>query len=198
MWDILFALCLPVGAVIGLFCLARFVVAPFSGKSRAKLQRRPITHGVFALIALSLIVFGAFATFLQPDWVERRSQRKFVLNQIHATGGWNTFKKECESLLAESRTNGQGIQLDGDTWLRLSNRFEMISKLNPRNFQVVSPTNEPGFVVMTLFGKRSGVRKDSYYGLVYQQTANSDECLAGHLFHGAFPRRIVDAIFEVY
>jgi hypothetical protein len=130
------------------------------------------------------------------DSLDRRRQREFVFAHVKAMGGWEVFKRECDTLIAESRTNGQHQW--SPRWGRaLPASCKVISDLNPQEVQAVYWDGKPAYVTIKVFGLHAtGGRDTPFYYLAYQQLSNSDTCIAP--FHRGVAKKIADSVFEVY
>src|ERR1039458_8114425 len=148
MWS-LFILCLPIGCVIGGLVVARHIAALFSEKSRRLVRERFGTHLFLLALASVLFLMGFYAPLLPPAWVERRSQREFVFTNIEAAGGWRAFKKECDTLISQSRTSGHY------QWFRhgeaLPASCAILCKLHPLEVRVVPQGETPAYVQIEVF-----------------------------------------------
>ena len=148
------------------------------------------------LLATLYLVWTCGLISWVADSRDRHRQREFVFAHVEAMGGWEAFKRECETLIAESRTNGQ------HQWFPRFGRVlpascKVISDLNPQDVQAVYSDGKPPYVTIKVFGLHStGGRDTPFYYLVYQQLSNSATCIAP--FHRGVAKKIADSVFEVY
>ena len=128
--------------------------------------------------------------------MDRHRQREFVFAHVEAMGGWEALKRECDTLIAESRTNGQ------HQWFPRLGRVlpascKVISDLKPQEVQAVYWDGKPPYVTIKVFGLHAtSGRGTPFYYLAYQQLSNSDTCIAP--FHRGVAKKIADSVFEVY
>ena len=153
-------------------------------------------------IGVIVIFFFLVLPFIQMHWPlpEPRAEREFCFTNIEAGGGWNAFSKECDTLIEHTRISGKQHWSSND--LSLS-QCKIISALNPRSVYV---NVEGGKIIYVdlFFSKekpnKGGLLKQ-FYGLIYQQFPNSDQCVVRglyqqpDLFHF---NRITNSLFEVF
>ena len=93
----------PILGWISFLFLVRIIAATFSSKSRELIRKNPVRHlfwGGFAFlyfIGIQLLLGG----YWPPPSVERRTQRRIVLDRIQSIGGWETLRRECLSLMRQ-------------------------------------------------------------------------------------------------
>jgi hypothetical protein len=159
-------------------------------------------------IFLFVVVAVTDRRYWPPPWLERRAQREFVFTNVVAAGGWSAFSAECDSLISQSRISGQnqwfmpfGKFPDSLIGNKFPASYKIISRLKPIEVDVVALDNKPAYVSIQVFGlHRTGGHDTPMYLLVYQQAANSDQCVAANLFNviKLKPMKITDSVFEIY
>ena len=156
---------------------------------------KAVLWAVIILTALYLVWISGLVSWV-ADSLDRHRQREFVFAHVKAMGGWEAFKRECDTLIADSRTNGQ------HQWFPHLGRVlpascKVISDLNPQEVQAVYSDGKPPYVTVKVFGLHAtGGRGTPFYYLAYQQLSNSDTCIAP--FHRGVAKKIADSVFEVY
>ena len=156
---------------------------------------KAVLWAVIILTALYLVWISGLVSWV-ADSLDRHRQREFVFAHVKAMGGWEAFKRECDTLIADSRTNGQ------HQWFPHLGRVlpascKVISDLNPQEVQAVYSDGKPPYVTVKVFGLHAtGGRGTPFYYLAYQQLSNSDTCIAP--FQRGVAKKIADSVFEVY
>jgi hypothetical protein len=191
---ILFMVC-PLAA---LTFIVRVACAPFSPKVSDEMHRHPVIHwiwGGFAFLGVLL-----FLGVLNPSaWplpsIERREQRRKLLERLESAGGWDAIRRDCV-VLTEQHTNGFYSHW-GDT-----NLPSAILALKPRTVEY-SP--HYGRVSMRIFGIHStGGHSTPYFGLEvvtrktedYKPGAGYGGGVSGN-YHSTFSE-VADGIYEIY
>jgi hypothetical protein len=194
---LLFFVCL----LTTLFFIARLICAPFSSKVSGRIRRRPIMHGVWGLFAF-LSVLGYLGVFyssrVSPISVERRTQRKKVVERVQFAGGWDAIRRGCVSL-AEQNTNGFYSH-----WQDTNGLPAAIVALKPL---MVEYQPQYGCVRVTIFGIQStGGHSTPYFGLEVDTSTNSVGYNHGTGYdgggvvgnHHSTCNQVAEGIYEVY
>ena len=133
---------------------------------------------------------------------EPRAQRDFVFTNVEAEGGWNEFKTECDLFINQSRTSEhQHLSSNGNNPSLAS--YKIISTLKPRSIYVGTTSDKLDYVSI-FFPKEKpnkGGPLKQFYGLIYQQFTNTDQCIVRSSFQqpNLFRfNKITNSVFEFY
>jgi len=181
---------------------------------------RPQNHFTWTHVAilLGVVVFiyfvprllNSFPSGLPPDWIERRSQRRLVLERIQSIGGWDALKRDC-ALLVEQHKN------ENFYWSRSSSTNALpaaIAALKPMEVRFYPPgvfggSNQDTLVPVVrirIFGLHAtGGNSTPYLGLevvcstntgAYEPKRGNSGGASGNRY-STF-RRVAENVFEIY
>jgi len=149
-------------------------------------------------LILSLYLGLAYLpSFWPPRWMERRDQRKQVIQRVEAAGGWAKLVQDTQILLA---TNDS-------PYVRISPRWETnfvlpttIATLKTRDVEL-SKMEGPSTALLHIFGYHStGGRGQANYWLFVVEEGSEKKAIESlrSRFSNRTIRQITNSVFEVY
>ena len=153
---------------------------------------------VLLLVIFVAYCFAYFTTWWPPISVERRTQRKKIVELVQAAGGWDALRRDCVSF-AEQHTNGFSSH-----WRQTNDLPKAIVALRPLTVQYEP---EYGCIRMRIFGAHStGGRSRPYFGLEVDTSTNSAAYKHGTGYdnggvignHHEIANQVADGIYEIY
>ncbi|MGN6556013.1 MAG: hypothetical protein ACTHLW_20080 [Verrucomicrobiota bacterium] len=175
-------------------------------------RKNPLRFVVWTILA-ALFVFYIFPRLLMawpPDWIERRTQRRLILERIESVGGWNALKRECMTLVGQ-HTN------EPFEWFRYGDTNALpptLAALKPMEIRFYPPgifrgsqqdTSVP-VVHIRIFGMPStGGNASPYLGLEVVCSTNTGAYEPRRGYSGGVPgnrhstfRKVAENVFEIY
>ncbi len=163
--GLIFAILLGISLVVFLihFLSKRVSTSLASGEDKTLTVGGKILVYTCKWVVIIFVLFLLFncITFWPPHWLERMQQRKIVMQRVQAAGGWETIRKDCESIVAANATNGFG-------WFRDLKDEPPLPKflaiLNPQQVVLWPEANGMQSIRVQIFGghSTSGRGQDFY------------------------------------
>jgi len=204
---VLFVFC-PIAAFL---FYVRALCSLFSSKVSGQMGRHPVIHAIWGCLAF-LVVLDIFGGFHPSGWIltaiDRRTERKQVIEQVQLAGGWAALQKACDALVEQNRD-------EVFYWHRGSTNAlpATLTALKPWDIQFIPPAvlrerkQEPQVAVVRIkfFGMHStGGHSTPYFGLEVvsgpgAETYKPTPSLGGASGNGYRRyRAVTDRIYEIY
>jgi hypothetical protein len=175
---------------------------------------RKIWSGDLLRLALAaLVIVGLFRYFLlggwPPNWVDRRTERKILIDRVQAAGGWTALQRACDALVEQHQDTGFH-------WLERDDTNKVppaIVALKPQDVSFNSPSvprgssEEEEFLVVDIkiFGRHAtGGHSSPYFGLEVVSGTNAENYTPHPRILGASGnnadsyRKVTNRIYEIY